>query len=767
MLWNKTHFLLLLVALSLAVGCSRRAKPARPSGEVRRQARPALSRTPPSTLDEKYRHRVLDRAFQYLIKNGHLALRQAAKALAYAAEVEHSPELRKRARTPIAASSEVDEPGKKHSPFGAEIDKLELMNNLAVLRGRPSRGRAEQAAKVLEYLVESNAPITLEAELDGLTESLRAGPLNMQTVNRVLNEAWEALQALLLPSRRTELALAFIQLLSQGGRLRVNAASVPGLKELLLNRLLAVDIGDQSSYGAVLLNGLSHLSVGMPEARKQLAGIIVKWQKEVSVLAVRRVATAAMGLIRARRDRPAARQSFSPRLKLLPGLDICPLRRPNMHGRLATLDCLTLVGVPEEEKILVSHIAEAMVDDLTQSLLMISQDKMAQELWLALHAVAVRLYADQNRRARDSTVPLFSVNGHHCQVAWILGEASRRKLGPLLHFDSHSDMAPMARPEDLMHAVGAFLKDRDLSAKLILNRAMNHIAQAASGAVLTSGFKHVVWARPSWVHSPRDARGLKLFLGRKKTDKDPRTLDDYMKNSADEGKGFHRAYDAEAQKDVVGLMADPADNPGISLKKVLAGLSIWKTIKKGTRKEYDTFRRFSFTMVTPAGPKGIDQKKVRDMIDGLPGDRFVLDIDLDYFATDGLGKAPLVRSHGRPPDYLRGNDMDRAIRREHGLLEDRVQRFAELLLRLLEAGKKPSLIIFSDSSAVPVAYFDPCLEQVPTYTPISQVMYLRSLLFDTLFEIYGEDFTATRKKTGSSRGAKGRAGRRDAKRASP
>jgi len=317
----------------------------------------------------------------------------------------------------------------------------------------------------------------------------------------------------------------------------------------------------------------------------------------------------------------------------------------------------------------------------------------------------------------------------------------------------------MARPEDILQAAEKVRKDGDPSAKLIINRAMNHIAQAASGAVLTSGFDHVVWVRPSWVHSPRDANQIKVFLGRKIADKDKYNLDDYLSEIGDEGAAFHMAFDSEAQRDVAGLMADEADNPGLDFKKVIGNLAIWQTIKRGRRSKYNTFRKFILTMVTPAGPRGLNPKKIQDLIRGLPGDRFVLDIDLDYFACDGTGRPPLVESSGRPPDHLRGKDLNQAIREEHVLIEDRIRRFSEILTRLLEAGKRPSIIILSDSSAVPVAYYDPCLEQVPTYTPISQVMYIRSLIFDTLFEVYGDHLSAAPGR----RGIPGRGGRKQTK----
>lgn len=338
----------------------------------------------------------------------------------------------------------------------------------------------------------------------------------------------------------------------------------------------------------------------------------------------------------------------------------------------------------------------------------LSQDVV---FWERIHAHLTSYYPhlSEHHRLGRARIPVVSVVMHNRAVGWWL----RRLRGggggePVLHADSHIDMNPQHLAGGRLAAAARRVAARR-APPAALDRAVWDI-----GAVVTAFLaldrapRDVVWLYPAWIAAP------------------PRTA---VPVDLVEEDGY-ACYQADHPRRLREAMRPAGRRPGARL-----------------------LRRFRYTQ-----SRGRTARQW-DRVGAALGRRFVLDIDLDYFVTNGTprqtragefeSEAPSPRR--RPRCNITASPRHRfaataqlerrrrATEAELRAIDRRLRDFLRGLRRLRRrGGARPVLVSLSDSAAV-LGGLQDGISWNNDYTPAHLVLYVRLQLMAGLRKIYGSD----------------------------
>lgn len=426
--------------------------------------------------------------------------------------------------------------------------------------------------------------------------------------------------------------------------------------------------------------------------------------------------------------------------------DLGPRGQP--RRQLATLSCLTAIAAvnASEEKSLRATIERGfreVYEDLCKVPMM--EDEAA--MWVELYRLSARFYP--RRETLKGDVPIAFVNAHHFSLPHWVKRSLETPVGTLIHFDTHSDMEGIPRVDDVKAAVADLRtgKNTDKAWHLLAHAAYRN-SMPVTGAVLMAGVKEIIWAKPAWSPEPVDFVSRAFFYARPQGHADPRPL----AALAEQGPGAYEAAFRAQQTDFFMLHYDPADNDGRWLPRREREVETWTSTDAKARPHDQHFEHVAdlrFSVIT-TDRADFDASRLTKAVSG---EKFVLDIDLDYFVNQG---APVEQestddfaSHGERVMQRRDEpESSLAIHRsrrfraaaaagERAVIERRIRRFRDVLKALKAAGKTPSVVSIADSANLPFTNRAEGQEH-SEFVPPHHAYWVRERVTAAIREVYGD-----------------------------
>jgi hypothetical protein len=417
----------------------------------------------------------------------------------------------------------------------------------------------------------------------------------------------------------------------------------------------------------------------------------------------------------------------------------------DVRAQLRVLDCLTAVAALDTAR--QKDLRPRIQRGFRQAYRDLLREPMVESVlaeWTELYRLQSRFYPRTETLGGKDDVPITFVNAHHFSVPFWIRRSQETALGTLVHFDTHSDTEPVARPDDVRRAVGNIRAGRDLEKSWhLIAHAVYRNSMPVTAAVLAAGITEVIWAKPSWATEPVDFHSQAFFYARPKGALDPRPL------SSLEAQGPHAfaaAFRAQTT-DFFQMSYDAEDNEGRWLPRAEREVETWTVAtKRPHEKHYERVTPIRFSVLTTDRAAGASQLPM-----AVRGERFVLDIDLDYFVNLGsevevtddrpsFGQR-VLRREDQPEGALGIFQLQRlraaGIAAERAIIERRIESFREVLLALRRAGKRPSIVSIADSANLPFTSFREGQER-SEFVPPHHATSVHERVVAVIREVFGD-----------------------------
>ena len=347
--------------------------------------------------------------------------------------------------------------------------------------------------------------------------------------------------------------------------------------------------------------------------------------------------------------------------------------------------------------------AQPLLDSVLEKLMTRNDFLLFRPMWDELHDRMVYYYDYLNKRNLSNNIPLFCTTLHNEAVKWWLEAKKRNKFsGTLIHFDTHDDMGLPDTSEYLLK------NGKTLNENGIIKGACGQIYWPVTCILLSKQVDHVIWALPKWVYD--DDKGFNQVL-------------------VCQGDSIEYLRSKKEEKDKFRLDGDVSVVDEEDLNPTLYTF-------------YHPHKLNRLKLATKTGWRKLEKI--------MTTNNFVLDIDLDFFVTNG-DKVSLTRYrkdfmdlestgrvHGLPgktnPRTLYDDDKGRSfakqLKAEVKLIKKRVEIFLNGLEMLKDNGIKPSCINLSDSTCSLFSWNYKRAVFTNEYTPKYYVPFLHKLLLD-------------------------------------
>lgn len=320
-------------------------------------------------------------------------------------------------------------------------------------------------------------------------------------------------------------------------------------------------------------------------------------------------------------------------------------------------------------------------------------------LWERLHALTTSYYPALNAAYRVREIPVISVVMHNRAVAWWLRHPQDPGVS-LLHVDTHIDM-------NSVHVTGLKAAGRRaLKRTDALDTLVWDIGAVVTAYLLLHGPRSVVWLYPRWITLRPVWQA-------------PVQLLEPQKGRSDYVSPQHRA-----------------------LRYAMTPGPLPSRLSRATRRHE---LRYSQS-------QGQTRAQWTALARAL-GPRFLLDIDLDYFVTNGvkgggptetekqsphrLGRCNLTESpRYRFSDTRSMRQRNASMQKERKAINQRIDTFLRGLRQARNAGSRPTLISLSDSSSI-ISGLHEGVSWNNDYLPAQWALHVRTRVLRGLHRIYG------------------------------
>jgi len=356
--------------------------------------------------------------------------------------------------------------------------------------------------------------------------------------------------------------------------------------------------------------------------------------------------------------------------------------------------------------------AKPLFDKVTKVLLAKKNFVLYRPMWEELHDRMVYYYDYRNKTNLSKKMPLFSGTLHNEAVGWWLKLKRKGHLSDtLLHFDTHDDMGIPSTKQHLLN------NKNKLDYNKVIAGSCGLIYWPVTCLLLSEGVDNVVWCMPSWVYDSNYTNQEQALVHYKKGDE------------------FVYIRPKKSKKDDFLIEGDVRLLPAI-----------------GKTKEMDFYQPHEFSRLK------VSTSREWKLLSNLIGDksRFILDVDLDFFVTNGdkfskkeyqedfgdiesTGRVHAIPGITEPrAAYADSNSsvVVSDLNTEFGLVKKRVDVFLRGLAYLKKKGKRPCCITLSDSAP---SFFSGSTSRAVwtnSYTPKYFVPALRYLLMKGLKRLY-------------------------------
>lgn len=366
--------------------------------------------------------------------------------------------------------------------------------------------------------------------------------------------------------------------------------------------------------------------------------------------------------------------------------------------------------------------AKIIIKDILKLLVKSKDFLINRPFWNELHDRMVYYYEYQNNINIKKKLPLLRGNRHNEFSKWYYKLPNKPKNTSLLHFDTHDDMGLI---ED-----NKVIKNKKVDVSLMLQNGCNQINYPVTCILLQQNIDHIVWLLPKWVY-----------------DNDYST-DQYLVKCSNKTKSICD------KNDLVFLRSNKSKKDDYMLN----GDIILVDEKHLTPSLYNFYHKFMFDRIHTDKKSG--WLKLSKKIQNMNNTNFILDIDLDYFVTNGDKVSRSIymedfndlesdyRAHGEPGMYVPRNSYtddismkyQKLLNKEVNMIEKRVKIFLDGCKILKKNGLKVSMINFSDSAPSYFSGFPETAILSNNYVPKYYVPYIHYLLINGLEKIFGKLF---------------------------
>ena len=359
--------------------------------------------------------------------------------------------------------------------------------------------------------------------------------------------------------------------------------------------------------------------------------------------------------------------------------------------------------------------ASPLLNHITMELIDKNNYLLYRPMWEDLHDRMVYYYDYLNKENLDKSIPLFRETLHNDVVKWWLECKNRGKLAPtLLHFDTHDDMGLPGSSKYLLHKGKLYEKG-------VKEGACGQIYWPVTCILLSKEVEHVVWCTPKWIY--------------------------------DDDNGFDQTlvcWEKEDEFVYIRGKEQPKDNFRLKDDVILMSKTNMEDLDNDCKFRHD----HRFDRLKTWGKRGWN--KLENIIRG----KFILDVDLDFFVTNG-DKVSVseykkefndIESKGRvhtTPGILTpravyddpaSEKVIKLLNKEEKLIKTRIDNFLVGLKQLKSQNIIPCCINISDSAP---SFFSGNTERAVftnEYTPKYFVPYIHNILIDGLHKLYGRRF---------------------------
>lgn len=358
--------------------------------------------------------------------------------------------------------------------------------------------------------------------------------------------------------------------------------------------------------------------------------------------------------------------------------------------------------------------AKRLINSVSALLLKQKDFVSFRPFWEELHDRMAYYYEYLNTRNLSKSKPMFRTTLHNAMVRWWMKLQRQGKLcSAILHFDTHPDMSLPTSRNNLLDAKG------NLNAQGIERGHCGQIDWPITCLLLSKKVNEVIWCMPSWTYDDDQSYNQALVHSTK-----PDSFQ-YLREESEE-KEHPDKYRIEID-----------------------------LVEEINESEFDLVNYHVFSRVHTSDRAG--WRQVKNLLESK---KFILDIDLDYFVTNG-GKyteseykddMPDLQSDGRihefpgttePRDIYedeRSQEIIGRLNEEFKEIKKRVRTFLSGLKLLKQAGYTPCCIDISDSAH---SFFSGSTDRAVfsnSYTPKYFVPALHVMLEKGLHELYGNTF---------------------------